>query len=227
MPADAAKSAEQQSLEVERERIGAWWRAALAGQAEYEHPVYGSRISVHKDGDRLVVTGSVPSEEDCARICSEVRSLHGGDDERVHVKVEVEPGDGDAKGLLIQRLAGFFADDEQAGFAKGYIESHANVRPGSLTVLSPSDPHAEAALDSLVPEQFHADMLRGLKERKSILLLTVDETEAFRARQLLEEETKGLDTIVMPPERPERRATADLMQVPVVPRSGDTGGAAG
>lgn len=43
------------------------------------------------------------------------------------------------------------------------------------------------------------DVQAALAENHAALILTVDETQAFQAREILDEETRSLRTVVLPP----------------------------
>lgn len=68
---------EQESLEVLRDRVRAWWTQVLAGQLDQAHPVQGGNVKAHLDGNTLVITGSVPTEADRREIEGEVEHLRG------------------------------------------------------------------------------------------------------------------------------------------------------
>jgi len=58
-----------------------------------------------------------------------------------------------------------------------------------------------------------AELDRALDAGRSVIAVAVDETEAFRARELLDEETRSLETLVLPPE-PARRSLMLHTDVP-------------
>jgi len=195
------EAGEQRSLEVLDDRTRAWWTSVLAGQMGEAHPVHGTDISAHLDGDVLVVTGKVPSEADREEIAHEVEHLRGHGVAGVRIELEVKPANSGDKGLLEQTLIGVFEDEAQAGFAEGYLEGHAHVRPEAMRVFTPAvaDRQNERVHDRL-PEQYWRDADRALESGRSLLIVTVDETEAFQVRELLDEETHSLETIVLPPQ---------------------------
>jgi hypothetical protein len=54
-------------------------------------------------------------------------------------------------------------------------------------------------MPDLVTEGFIPTARKTLDEGKAVLLLQVDETQAFRVRELLEEDTRSEWTIAIPP----------------------------
>ncbi|HZQ37653.1 MAG TPA: hypothetical protein VFD32_17100 [Dehalococcoidia bacterium] len=196
---------EQESLEVLRDRVRAWWTQVLAGQIDQAHPVQGGSVKAHLDGDTLVITGSVPSEADRQAIAAEVEHLRRNGVNAVRNELKAAPRDDEQPGLLVQTLIGAFETAEQAGFAEGYLQGHAHVDPRRmLVVAADADEDARAALRSVLPNAYQQKAQQALAAGRSVLVVTVDETEAFQARELLDEETRSLETIVLPPEPIER-----------------------
>jgi len=193
------RSGAQESREVLRDRLHAWWTAVLSGQTDQSHPVHGSSISAHLDGDSLVIDGTVPSAEDRSEVSREVEHLRGKGVAEVRNKLEVKPESTDEKHLLAQTLLAFYETEEQAGFAQGYMEGHAHIRAESMQVIVPNASARGERLRAAVPEAYWEDAQRALDAGRSMLVVTVDETEAFKARELLDEETSSLETVVMPP----------------------------
>jgi hypothetical protein len=201
MSRDRARVGEQESTEVLRDRVRAWWTTVLAGQIEGAHPVHGTNISARLDGTALVVSGTVPSEEDRREIESEVEHLRGNGVDSVRNELSVEPESRAEPGLLVQTLMSVFENEEQAGFAEGYLEGHAHVKPEAMKVVAPpSEGSRRDAVRVTLPRTYWEDAEKALDAGRSLLIVTVDETEAFKARELLDEETRSLETVVLPPE---------------------------
>src|SRR5579883_1319194 len=170
---------EQESLEVLRDRVRAWWTQVLAGQMDQAHPVQGGNIKAHLDGNTLVIAGSVPSEADRREIEAEVEHLRGNGVDAVRNELKVEPRGDEQPGLLVQTLIGAFETAEQAGFAEGYLQGHAHVDPRRmLVVAADADGDARAALRSVLPDTYQQKAEQALAAGRSILIVTVDETEA-------------------------------------------------
>jgi hypothetical protein len=206
--AETARVGEQQSTEVLHDRVRAWWTSVLAGQLDQAHPIHGTKVSAKLEGDALIVSGSVPSDEDRKEIEREVEHLRGNGFKRLRNELEVEPEVEAEPGLLVQTLLSVFENEEQAGFAEGYLEGHAHVQPEAMKVIAPEgDGSAREEVRAMLPESYWEDADRALEAGRSLLVVTVDEPQAFKARELLDEETRSLETIALPPE-PARNAGA-------------------
>ncbi|HLZ71691.1 MAG TPA: hypothetical protein VKV26_17450 [Dehalococcoidia bacterium] len=202
---DSGTAGEQESREVLRERVRAWWTQVLAGQVDHDHPIQGSNVKARLDGNTLVISGSVPAEADRQEIEAEVEHLRGNDVNEVRDELKVEPRGDERPDLLVQTLLGAFETAEQAGFAEGYLQGHAHVDPRRMLVLAAEAADDQrAALAAVLPEAYLGHAERALAAGRSLLIVTVDETQAFQARELLDEETRSLETIVLPPEPAER-----------------------
>jgi hypothetical protein len=179
----------------------AWWTSVLTGEVDSAHPIHGDSLKTRLEGETLIISGTVSTEEDRAAIGAETEHLKGHGVTTIRNGLEVVPELNDQKGLLTQTLIGVFENAELARFAQGYLQGHAHVHPQLLQVISP-DPEADgrAALRALVPELYWEDAEKALDQGRGLLILAVDETEAFKARELLDEETRSLRTFILPPE---------------------------
>src|SRR5207244_2616943 len=79
-------------------------------------------ITAHLAGDTLVSTGTVPTAEDKRAVEHEVQRLRGSGIERVRNELVVRDENAEEKGLLTQTLVASFENEEQARFARGYLE---------------------------------------------------------------------------------------------------------
>lgn len=192
----------QDSLAMLREQTHAWWIKALAGQASHAHPVHGTNVRARVQGRTLILSGTVPSERDHREIRREAQHLkrsHGI--ARVQDELVVQRTALEREGLLAQTLLCVYATGEQAGFAAGYLEGHANFTADMIHVLTPNPlESAVATLRALLPSAYWDDAQRELHDGMSLLIVMVDELDAFTARELLEEETPSLRTLALPPE---------------------------
>lgn len=212
---------EDESLKMIGDRVGAWWTSVIAGQADQPHPIHGTKIAAKVESDTLVVRGKVSSQADLDEVREEIEHLAGHGVAHVRVEVEVEEANTREKGLLRQTLVGAFDTEELAGFAAGYLEGHAHV-PREAMLLVEADggdaPQDRAALDYLGPP--YADQVRAtLDAGRTVLIVSVDEVDAFRVRELLDEETRSLETLVLPPQpasprRPPPNADGELAGQP-------------
>jgi hypothetical protein len=158
----------------------------------------------------LVITGMVPSEADFEEIAREIEHLKRHGIAAVRDELRVVSGEREAHGLLAQTLIGAFETQEQAGFAEGYLAGHTYFKPRWMKVIAPNgadDPLV--TLHALLPEAYWKDAERLIGAGKTLLLATVDEVDAFAARELLDEKTRSLETLVLPPE-PARNALTAL-----------------
>ena len=198
--------AEEKSLQIVQARVQSWWLAVIANQAEEDHPIYGNKVKAHLDGQTLIITGTVPSGDDRDALQAEAETAALAAGATIRNEVEVEPDETGETGLLQQTLIGLFETDQQAAFARGYLEAHEMADPSRMVAISPEAvPDWRVKLQSALPVEYQEDVARALGEGRSVLIVTVDEISAFRLRQLLEEETQSLETVVLPPE-PIKRA---------------------
>ncbi len=219
---DKEAASEAESREVLATRIRAWWLTVLAGQVTDSHPVQGADLKARMEGNTLVLSGTVSSEADRQEIEAEVAHLGDQGVSEVRNELQVAPDEPDQKGLLVQTLMATFETAEQAGFAEGYLEGHAHIRPGVMQVIGPETGDAAlAAVHALLPHGYWEDAEAALAAGRSLLAVTVDETEAFRARELLDEETQSLETMALPPEPPSAVRQA-LESLQAAPKSGGT-----
>ncbi len=209
MPDRETTDVAQEALGALPEIIRAWWTSVLTGHVDAPHPVHGGKLATRLEGTTLIVSGTVATEEDRRGIAAETEHLQGRGITTVRNELEVVPEVTDERGLLVQTLVGIFESATRAGFAQGYLEGNAHVRPQLIRVISPDNPEdARAELRALLPEAFWADAGKALDEGHALLILTVDETEAFKARELLDEDTHSLQTLLLPPEAAGNTASA-------------------
>ncbi len=193
--ADKQEVTEAESREILQTRIQAWWLSVLAGQVEGAHPVQGTTLKARVEGNTLILSGTVLSEADRQEIEAEVEHLRQHGVSAIRDELKVVPEVTDEPGLLAQTLIATFETAEQAGYAEGHLEGHAHVRPGLMKVIGPG-----GAVRAVLPEAYWEGAEQALAAGRAILVVTVDETEAFKTRELLDEETQSLETLVLPPE---------------------------
>lgn len=218
---------ERESREVLRDRVHAWWLAAVAGQVDQSHPIHGTDLTTRVEDDTLIITGTVPSERDLHEIERETQHLIGHGVSHIRNELKVVPQTTDEPGLLAQTLLATYDSADQAGFAAGYLEGHATLKPVLLRLLPPDDRQAaRARLHAVLPAAYWHDAESVLADERALLLVIVDELDAFQARELLEEETNSRDVLVLPPEPMRLVATAHaaLNAADAAIRSGATAG---
>jgi len=204
-----SRETEQASHETLQDRTCAWWTTVLVGQLSGSHPVHGTDIHAELQGDTLVVTGTVPTAQDRHDIEAEVAHLQGKGFTTLQNDLVVGADSEDQAGLLTQTLVAAFENPETAAFAQSYLTEHAHVHPERLLVVAPTDRAAADHLVALLPDANRDDAQRALTAGRTLVVVTVDETEAFKTRELLDEETRSLETLVLPPAAaPDWRAVA-------------------
>ena len=176
------------------EKVGAWWLEVLSGEKGRDHPIYGANVHARLRGDTLTVAGSVDSSSAQDALKKEILTLNEGGIRRVRFKVEVAKLPGD-RGVLKQAIMAFYTNPEQASMAQRYLEGHPGVRPSRTDLL---DEQSVAGALGPVAEDWKRQLADGFRKGKSLLLGEVDEVEAFRATELLDE-TKSLEILVLPP----------------------------
>ncbi|HUX85961.1 MAG TPA: hypothetical protein VMW65_03075 [Chloroflexota bacterium] len=196
----------QQSDQARRlgEQVRAWWTSVLIGQVDQPYPVHRDHVQARINGGVLVVTGEVPSEDDRQDIQAEIHQLIGNGITEVRDEVVVVPDARGESGLLVQTLVGTFENEEQARFAATYLQSQSRVRPVAIHVLASRTEEATPAetvgVRQLLTEEHWQGVRNTLAAHRAILVVTVDETRAFETREILDEETRSLETVVLPPE---------------------------
>ena len=192
-PAKTADALEP--VEAESALVNAWWASILAGDSHVPHPVHGA-LKVHLSGGRLRLCGELDSDEDRGELVRQARECIGRGINRVDVSNLTVASHEDKRGVLEQTLFSAFLSREAAEFAQTFVLKHTRLAPVSHGIVDPS--HTQN-LRSLVPEEFLSDARKALDAGHSILVVTVDETAAFRVRELLGERTRSEWTIATPP----------------------------
>jgi hypothetical protein len=184
--------------------IDAWWAALLAGDVNNPHPVYGD-LRAQLDGGRLRLSGELESESDRNDLILQARERIGHGIDRLdvsHLKVEVRT---EKPGILRQTLISAFPNLAAAEFACAFVLKHSRVAPQRDQII---DSTQAEMLSEMLPEEFTRDAHKALDEGGALLVLEVDETAAFRVRELLEEDTRSDWTIALPPQLAQRTARA-------------------
>jgi hypothetical protein len=184
-----------------RERKQAWWTSVLTGQIDQPYPVSGTRLTTRIENDILTVSGTVATEGDREAIRADVQRLIGHGVNAIEIDLTVASDSNDEEsGLLLQTLMGVFESKAQAEFAQSYIHSQEQIHPiVSRVFAADTRDHLGTALGQLLADPYWEDVRAALEENQAILMLTVDETEAFPTREILDEQTRSLQTMVLPP----------------------------
>src|SRR5580693_7741320 len=92
MPMEEEESMQSRdSLQALPDQIRAWWTSVLTGQVDAAHPVHGANLKTDVEGDTLVVSGTVATDEDREEIAAETEHLKGHGITTVRNELEVVP----------------------------------------------------------------------------------------------------------------------------------------
>jgi hypothetical protein len=177
-------------------RINSWWAAVLAGQVDEPHPIHGADLDVAFKGGKLRLSGELVSDDDRKKVVDEARGYVGHGIDEVDAKHLTVARTREKPGLLEQTLIAAFANHDVAEFALAHLVENRRVKPKVSQIVDPAD---EAKARELLPEGFIGDVKKAFKGGDSLLILRVDETSAYRVRELLAQETRSLFTIATPP----------------------------
>jgi hypothetical protein len=176
--------------------VDAWWAALLAGDVDKPHPVYGD-LKAQLDGGRLRLSGGLETESDRNDLVRQARERIGHGIDRFDVShLNVRPRN-EKPGILRQTLISAFPNLAAAEYARAFVLKHSRVAPLQDELVDSTQANK---LTLLLPEGFLRDAGKALDEGGALLILQVDETAAFRVRELLEEDTRSDWTIAVPPE---------------------------
>jgi hypothetical protein len=181
--------------------VNAWWASVLAGDVYEPHPIYGS-LKAQLDGGRLRLSGELENEVDRNELVRQARERIGHGIDRVDVSRLTVASNHEKPGILSQTLVSAFPNREAAEFARAFVLKHSRIAPLEDEIVDST--HADS-LRTLLPEEFIDDAGKALDSGEALLILRVDETAAFRVRELLEEDTRSEWTIAVPPQLNERK----------------------
>jgi hypothetical protein len=176
------------------DQVADWWNSVLVGRPGHPHPVHGDAIDVKLRGGVLQLSGELPSDDEREALLREARLYIGrGVDDVDARRLVVKRPDG-ARGILEQTIIAAFANPALAEHALTFLRAHNRVKPKELGVVR-SD--REPVLNSL--GEFAADIRKALADGSGIVIVRLDETDAFEAIELLDEDTRSMWTVAMPP----------------------------
>ncbi|MEA2656179.1 MAG: hypothetical protein QOI23_1544 [Chloroflexota bacterium] len=176
--------------------IDAWWDAILAGRVDEHHPVHGDDLKVGIKHNVLRLAGALPSEEDRRELLDKAESYVGHGIDQVdakHLKVVERK---EKPGILEQTLIAAFRNRDVAEVARKYLVEIRRVKAKQIEIL---DSGQEDQVRRLVPEAFLDNVRRSFEAGEAVLYLRVDETDAFKVRELLAEDTRSIRTVATPP----------------------------
>jgi len=178
------------------QQVDAWWASVLAGDVSEPHPVYGG-LRAHIDAGRLRLSGELDSENQRHQLMREARGRIGRGIDTLDFSRLTVASKKERPGILHQTLMSAFPSVAVSEFARAFVLKHSRVPPLQAEVVDSA--HADR-LAALLPEEFIRDADKALEKGGALLILRVDETNAFRMRELLEEETRSDWTIAVPPQ---------------------------
>ena len=176
--------------------IDAWWAAVLAGDVSEAHPVFGD-VRVQLRGGLLRLSGELESDADRKELIRQARQRIGHGIDSVDVSGLSAANRRERPGILEQTLISAFPSRDAAEFARDFVIRHSRVVPKLSEIIDPSQ---AGKLRALMPDDFVPDARRALDGGHALLILTVDETDAFRVRELLDEDTRSEWTMGAPPQ---------------------------
>lgn len=182
-----------QSLEA---RVAAWWDSVLAGEDDDPHPIYGDQVKARVAHGRLVLTGYLDQERDREELVRQARDRAGRGFRTVEPSGLKVADQLERSGLLDQTLVAAFDDTETADLASKFVLERSRVTPKEQHIIEAGQ---ASRIDDVVPREFVSDLQKMLDRGKALLILRVDETEAFKVRGLLEEDARSTWTIATPP----------------------------
>ena len=169
----------------------------LAGEADEPHPIHGDRLIVRLDDGTLKVSGEVQTSRDRDELLKQARARVGRGINEVDSSALGVVGAKEKAGVLEQVLVAAFPNQETAELALKFVLERSRTAPRQKVILTSSG--RRPRLKS-IPEGFDADVRTYLDKGRAVLVLRVDETEAYRVRGLLEEDTRSLWTVAAPPQ---------------------------
>ena len=180
---------------ADKSLIDGWWATVLAGDVYQPHPLYGS-LRVRLDGRRLRLSGELESDQDRSELVRQARERIGRGIDRVDVSHLSVANRREKPGILDQTLISAFPSRDAAEFARDFVIKLSRVVPKQSDIVDAD--HVDE-LGRAVPEDFLKEARKAVDSGDALLILRVDETEAFKVRELLEEETRSEWTIGLPP----------------------------
>ena len=180
-------------------RVAAWWDAVVAGDTDEPHPIHGHHVSTHLRDGVLVLSGELVGKDDRDQLVRQARARIGRGLRDVDTSKLRLADNSEVAGVLEQTLVAAYPDIATARRAGKYVVEHSRAQPKEQAVLG----RETTDLRRLLPTDFIADARHRLARGESLLVLRVDETEAYRVRELMQEDTRSTWTIATPPRRPE------------------------
>src|SRR5487761_471203 len=176
--------------------IDAWWNAVLAGGVDEPHPVHGDDLKVSIRHGVLRLAAALPTEEDKKELLTKARAYVGHGIDKVDAKRVRVVKRTEQPGILDQTLIAAFPNRDVAEIARKYLIEFRRLKAKQLEILDPSQ---EEKARRLLPEAFMSDVQKAFKAGEAVLVLRIDETDAFKVREMLAEDTRSRWTVTAPP----------------------------
>jgi hypothetical protein len=184
----------RQARAAESAGTATWWKEVLAGEVAARHPIHGDELKVKLRDGRLVLAGEVQSRAERDQLVREARSRIGHGLHELDVSgLKIRPKNEKA-GVLGQTIVAAYDHPDTAELALTFVMEHTRSKPLRATVV-----RSGAKLVGLLPPELVSDAQRELDRGHTLLVVEVDETEAYRVRALLEEDTRSTWTVAAPP----------------------------
>jgi hypothetical protein len=169
----------------------------MAGDVYDPHPVHRD-VKVRLHGGRLRLSGELQSIEDRDELVRQARERIGHGIDHVDVSGLEVVSRAEKPGVLEQTLVSAFPGGEAADYAREFVLEHSRVVPMRSDIV---DAGSADRLRRMLPDDVARDVGKALDAGHAILILRVDETEAFKVRELLDEDTRSEWTVALPPRR--------------------------
>jgi hypothetical protein len=175
--------------------VDAWWASVLAGDVYEPHPIH-REVKVQLHGGSLRLSGELETAEDRDELVRQARQRIGHGVDHVDVASLRVASRQEKPGILEQTLISAFPGREAAEYARDFVLEHSRVVPKSNDVVDASNADK---LRVLLREDFARQTRKAIDSGHALLILKVDETEAFKVRELLDEDTRSEWTVAVPP----------------------------
>jgi len=194
MPTDDQPGNDNHGLDPQ---VEAWWVEILDGTDPGRHPSQ-PRIKASLVGETLTVSGAVASDRELQEVERDARQCCGDAVPHIRFDVHIEPESDGRRGLLRQVLWASFDNCEQATVAAEHLRQSLPDAVAELAVLADST----EVRSSRIPASYAADVESCLGEGKAVLVIEADEMDTFRVQETLDQDTRSLQTTVIPPVAP-------------------------
>jgi hypothetical protein len=176
--------------------IDAWWNAVLAGGVDEPHPVHGDDLKVSIRHGVLRLAGALQTQEDRSELLAGASAYVGHGIDKVDAKHLRVVKRTEKPGILEQTLIAAFPNREVAELARKYLVDFRRLKAKQLELLVRGQ---EDKIRGLLPDGFMSDIQKAFKAGEAVLVLRVDETDAFKVREMLAEDTRSRWTVTTPP----------------------------